>query len=966
MPKVDLSKISSNIINFNNFQSEWEVQYKKQFNKGFDPSKDMGLLNSDWSEYQKLSTTSSGAAAAAAGSTTPPGPTPPKEGLFTKFLKGSADFVKSSAETQIVQGAPGGKQYLAIEALENIKNKGVGLETIFDAVKGALDEVGEQLKAQSQLQSDINSKTTLTGKLSKDLRGDIENASIKATEFGISMSELGELYIGLVQNSGKFSLINQETLEKAAPTVRAFADNMASFANTLTEFEKVGMGVNQTIDLIGKAGTKSMSLGLSGKKVVSDITTNIGKLNEYGFSKGVDGLKNMVQKSLEFRMNMESVFSIADKVMNPEGALDLVANLQVLGGAIGDLGDPLKLMYDATNNVEGIQDALIGAAGSLATYSREQGRFEITGLNLRRAKEMAAQLGISYQELAKGAISAAERSSAASAMLRSGIQVSEEDKRFLTNLSSMEGGEMVIKIPKSIAEELGVPTKVALDKLDQKVANALIQNAKDFAEMSPEDVAREQLTTTEKIMRDLEVIAQYFRVQAVKLIGGKAEEFGLKDMYTNLEKTLKGYKKDLTEGGGDDIVSKLNNIDNSTKQSADITKSQNNPGNVRVVLSGLYEKAKNDFETSVEDGTKEGSKQTSETLKINVQETKDLNTNYKSSVEKQDIVSKSQIDNQRKTSDSINSVATNVIESGKNVTENISETTENNNKLFTTLKTETNKVGTTENLDKINTNFSSVINDILVKKETKESNLIEGKTSNFENLVSLVTNTSKNISDNLNKNTSEIFTKSVENKNEFSDVNKQFTQLFTRKDEIVTSKESTKEDFQNYFQNFRTSLEENKTNVSQLITNEKNKKTEQVEYNESINKTLKNQAVTVEENILPKNTIQTENVITPKQIVGRPTETLNTPNVINATTEPLISGRNEIIEKTIEKEPVTTTETNKGESKPSTVTIVHKHEFGTVQPLLDPLQREMFRNPELYQTDINKRDYRSQEIVLST
>jgi len=889
---------------------------------------------------------------------------------FNKAVSGGIGIVDNLISTQLTQGAvtSSGEGYAIEEVLDILRDKN---KTAKEKGKVLLDKLGssitDQLKKESELRNQINASTNLSGELSQKLRDDIEQASISTAKFGIGMKDLGEIFTELVNQSGKFNLINQETFEKAAPTIRAFLDSSSALGRTIAEFEKVGVGTNKTIDLINKAGTKSVSLGLSGKKVVADITTQIGKLNEYGFSKGVEGLTRMVQKSLEFKMNLESVYKIAEDVMDPEKALSLSANLQVLGGAIGDFGDPIKLMYNATNNIEGIQDALIGAAGSLATYNLEQGRFEITGLNLRKARQMANDLGISLSELTKGAIAAAERTSAATAIMRSGLQMSEDDKEFLTNLSHMEGGQMVISIPKSLADQLGKPTEMALDQLDETTAKSIIEFQKRFSEMTAEDIAKEQLTEIENIARDVQVLSTYAKIRSVKLLkeAGQAvgDVTGLKDLYSYLKKEISEGASSVSGKGGKENTDKgtqaMVSVDNTLKGNT-------NPGGFRTHTMDLYPQAISQFTNLTKEGTEEGSKETTEKIKISVQETKDLNSNIKTTSEKQNNLYSTQIENQKQTKDSINNVASNVIESGKNVTENISETTENNNKLFTTLKTETNKVGTTENLDKINTNFSSAINDILVKKETKESNLIEGKTSNFENLVSLVTNTSKNISDNLNKNTSEIFTKSVENKNEFSDVNKQFTQLFTRKDEIVTSKESTKEDFQNYFQNFRTSLEENKTNVSELITNEKNKKTEQVEYNESINKTLKNQAVTVEENILPKNTIQTENVITPKQIVGRPTETLNTPNVINATTEPLISGRNEIIEKTIEKEPVTTTETNKGESKPSTVTIVHKHEFGAVQSLLDPLQREMFRNPELYQTDINKRDYRSQEIVLST
>ena len=117
----------------------------------------------------------------------------------------------------------------------------------------------------------------------------------------------------------------------------------------------------------------------------------------------------MVRRSTEIRMSLSETFKVADKVFSPEGALELSAELGVLGAAFGDFNDPLKLMYMATNNVEGLQDALIGAAGGLATYNNEQKKFEVTGANLRRAKEMAAQLGMTTGDLNKTAIAAQER-----------------------------------------------------------------------------------------------------------------------------------------------------------------------------------------------------------------------------------------------------------------------------------------------------------------------------------------------------------------------------------------------------------------------------------------------------------------------------------------------------------------------------------------------------------------------------
>lgn len=181
----------------------------------------------------------------------------------------------------------------------------------------------------------------------------------------------------------------------------------------------------------------------------------------------------------------------------------------------------------ATNNVEGLQDALIGAAGSLTTYNQEQGRFEITGVNLRKAKAMASELGISYQELAKGAIAASERSAAASALMISGLVMEDKEREFLTNLSQMKDGKMVIEVPKSLMSELGGQTEVVLEDLTNAQKTTLLANQKAFEEMSTQDIARGQLSALENIERDIGFVAATTRGRAVNIAKNAAESAGL-------------------------------------------------------------------------------------------------------------------------------------------------------------------------------------------------------------------------------------------------------------------------------------------------------------------------------------------------------------------------------------------------------------------------------------------------------
>ena len=393
--------------------------------------------------------------------------------------------------------------------LDVIKENGLSVKTIFNAIGEVGDKVLDQVKRESQLRTDINESIGIAGDLSKSLRDDIVDSTAAGIRFGYGMNNVRDMIKKIMEESGRFNLISQKTIESTFATSRAFIGDIKEMGQAISEFEKIGVGASLATKEIERAGKGSLELGLSGKKTTQDLRANIEKLNEFGFKNGIQGLAEMSRKSTEFRINMSEAFKIAENVMDPDKAIELSANLQVLGGAIGDFNDPLKLMYMATNNVEGLQDALIEAAGSLATYNSEQGRFEITGVNLRRAREMAKTLGIDYKELTRTAIASQERLAASTALMGKGLNLKPEDQEFLTNLSRMEGGKMIIDVPESLQKKLGIDTQgKSIENLEKTTIEALLQNREQFRKMSVEDIARDQLDNVENIKRDVAAMVQ--------------------------------------------------------------------------------------------------------------------------------------------------------------------------------------------------------------------------------------------------------------------------------------------------------------------------------------------------------------------------------------------------------------------------------------------------------------------------
>lgn len=426
-------------------------------------------------------------------------------GTIAGALKSSIDAFSSTQASQFSQDEVVGIGNL----LDVIQKNGLSVKTIFSSIGIVGDQILNQLSRESQLRTDINESIGIAGDLSKNLRDDIVDSTAAGIRFGYGMNNVRDMIKKIMEESGRFNLISQKTIESTFATSRAFIGDLRDMGEAISQFEKIGVGASSATVAIEKAGKGSLELGLSGKKTTQDLRTNIEKLNEFGFKNGIQGLAEMSRKSTEFRINMSEAFKIAENVMDPDKAIELSANLQVLGGAIGDFNDPLKLMYMATNNVEGLQDALIEAAGSLATYNSEQGRFEISGVNLRRAREMAKTLGIDYKELTRTAIASQERLAASTALMGKGLNMKPEDQEFLTNLSRMDGGKMIIDVPESLQKKLGITEQSkAIEDLSQTQIDALLQNREQFRKMSVEDIARDQLDNVENIRRDVAAMVQ--------------------------------------------------------------------------------------------------------------------------------------------------------------------------------------------------------------------------------------------------------------------------------------------------------------------------------------------------------------------------------------------------------------------------------------------------------------------------
>jgi hypothetical protein len=456
----------------------------------------------------------------------------------------------------------------AINMLFDANNK---LKSLGDIAKDAVSQAGTALvdnyKQQNALLQDINSGTMMTGELSKAFREEITEAYPDAQRLGISFSELSQTMTSLVADSGRFRLVNADTIRDMELSSKFVEGGMSGAAQMANDFQRVSMGVKDTMDYIQDASKSSLELGLNSKETISKVGQNIGLLNQYGFKNGIEGLTKMAQKAQSLKMDFSMVTALADKAFEPEGAMELAAQLSAVGGAFGAMNDPLKLMYMTTNDMNGLQDALAGTVKGLATFNQQTGRFEVTGANLRQVRAIASATGQDFKQLSDLAVNSAQRMSAASELMSTGLVMEDDDREFLTNMAQMKDGKMVIEVPKSLQDQLGGST-VALESMSDNQKNILLNQREAFKKMSAEEIATKQVSAIENINRDVSFIAAKARVEAGKLGDSLVKQLGFDPMKMAIEsKEIANKVAKGTEDTANVIRTIATDVFSSTKES---------------------------------------------------------------------------------------------------------------------------------------------------------------------------------------------------------------------------------------------------------------------------------------------------------------------------------------------------------------------------------------------------------------
>jgi len=385
----------------------------------------------------------------------------------------------------------------------------------------------------------------------------VSDAAPRIARLGGSLTDTGKTIIGISEASRRNVIANTEDVEKLYAATQVIEGSAESLANA---FLDVGVGIGQIGKQLEGSVNYIRSIGGNTRTIMKTVTDNMGELNRYQFEGGVKGLTKMAAQASMLRFDMSNTFALAEKVLDPEGAIEVAAAFQRLGVSAGNLTDPFQLLNQSLTDPSGLQNSLAEVSKQFTYFDEETKTFKINPQGVLTLREMEKGANLAQGSLSKMGLAAAELDKRMSEVNMAGLNVSEEDKQYLANISTMgESGKYEVELKDNVKKELS--------SLNQDEFDELIKEQKD-GDKTLEEIANLQLGIDEDILYNVEAMnsalsqgltsAKQIRqgiAGAQKVtkttLGNASDSFKAKDLRTITEKFLDvigDFSKEVIDG----------------------------------------------------------------------------------------------------------------------------------------------------------------------------------------------------------------------------------------------------------------------------------------------------------------------------------------------------------------------------------------------------------------------------------
>ena len=331
-------------------------------------------------------------------------------------------------------------------------------------------------------------------------------------EFGIAFDDTGKYLDKVGSSMERLVPINAQTTKDALIFGKAIGATPEVVGELISNMTAYGVSQSKSVEIMNKVAATAKASGLNASKLTATVSKELYKTQIYGFKNGVDGLTKMAAQAQRVGLALDKAQVTANKILDggPEKAIEMASELQALGGNIGALGDPFQLIHMAQYDMEGLQDQIINASASAVQFNETTGDFKISGEEMLRLRKQADILGLSYEDVAKGAINMRKEQEIASRITFPST-ITEEQKNLVASLAEIgPNGSVKIDLPgfeggvKDLQTAMNSPD--FMDALNKYGEDLKISQDPAKLQQAMYTNAQNQLSTSDKMLLTLQTI----------------------------------------------------------------------------------------------------------------------------------------------------------------------------------------------------------------------------------------------------------------------------------------------------------------------------------------------------------------------------------------------------------------------------------------------------------------------------
>lgn len=250
----------------------------------------------------------------------------------------------------------------------------------------------------------------MSGTKARAMRESFEGSAKAIARLGGSLGDIQAIQEGFANQTGKARALTASMVEDINLIAKGTGLGIEEAAKLGSQFEFMGLDAKRSMEYAQGIVDTSERMGVNTQKVIKNINDNFKKLNTYSFAAGTKGMAQMAADAEKMQVSMQDALSAADAAKGLEKAIDLAANLQVMGGEFAKT-DPFEWMYLARNEPDKLTEKISKMTTGIVTFRKNsEGVFEkfISPADRDRLAAVAKSLGISDEEMTKIAQKRAE------------------------------------------------------------------------------------------------------------------------------------------------------------------------------------------------------------------------------------------------------------------------------------------------------------------------------------------------------------------------------------------------------------------------------------------------------------------------------------------------------------------------------------------------------------------------------